>query len=81
MTSVMEAIALLDAVLGIPDARQVTAYREEAQERHLFALGLLPGEMGGIATKGCGKCGGTMYRTEDTDGSGLWVCSECGKAD
>lgn len=42
--------------------------------------------MGGIATKGCGKCGGTMWKTYETDENGneipggQWVCGNpsCG---
>ncbi|MEC4020517.1 hypothetical protein [Streptomyces sp. H27-D2] len=40
-----------------------------------------------IATKGCGKCGGTMYRTIETDSDGnatnetAWVCNSCGNVE
>ncbi|MFE4857326.1 hypothetical protein [Streptomyces sp. NPDC056670] len=42
--------------------------------------------MGGTTTKGCGSCGGTMYKTYETDANGnvtsesQWVCAnpQCG---
>ncbi|MFK0182337.1 hypothetical protein ACIQVR_41005 [Streptomyces xanthochromogenes] len=42
--------------------------------------------MGGIWTKGCGRCGGTMQKTYETDkdgnvtGESQWVCANpsCG---
>lgn len=80
MTSVLEAIALIDAAIGTPTAEQVARERQQMENAHLRSLGLLAHEMGGIATKGCGKCGGTMYRTREKDGGSQWVCSnnKCG---
>lgn len=80
MTSVLEAIALIDAVLGPPTAEQARDEKERKELANLHSLGILPHKMGGIATKGCGKCGGTMRRTKERDGSGQWVCSnnKCG---
>lgn len=42
--------------------------------------------MGGIQTKGCSGCGGTMYKTYETDENGQvtsesqWICAnpQCG---
>lgn len=37
-----------------------------------------------IQTKGCGRCGGTMYKTRDVDENGnvssesQYVCNSCG---
>ncbi len=80
MTSVREAIALIDAVIGSLTPEQAAQEQRRKEHVHLASLGLLPREMGGIATKGCGKCGRTMYRTREKNGQGQWVCSNpaCG---
>lgn len=78
MTTVAEAISLIDAVLGTPSAEQVARRHREDQQSLLRSLGLVPWAMGGIATKGCNKCGGTMWRTEEPGGGGQWGCGKCG---
>lgn len=80
MTDVLEAIALLDAVLGAPGKEQAAQERQKFADSGLSALGLAPWTMGGIATKGCPKCGGTMYRTQEPGGAKQWVCQnyKCG---
>jgi formylmethanofuran dehydrogenase subunit E len=78
MTSVLEAIALIDSVIGEPTREQVAREQLRRERAHLTSLGLLPHEMGGIATKGCRKCGKTMYRTQERSGGSQWVCSSCG---
>lgn len=74
MSAVLEAVALIDQVLGVPDRRQVKAAQDLMDRQHLGALGILPHEMDGLKTKGCRQCGGTMYWTTERDGSGQWVC-------
>lgn len=74
MTSVLDAIALIDAVLGAPSPERIEQERENRNTNNLLALGLTPAFMGGIATKGCPRCGGTMIRTEEPDGEKQWVC-------
>jgi hypothetical protein len=81
MTSVIEAIAALDAVLGVPTREQAVRAAEQHRDARLRAIGLDPLFMSGIMTKGCGRCGGTMYKTTETDGSsGPWICQNpsCG---
>lgn len=79
MTSVIEAIALIDSVLGVPTPDQAKQEQRRLHHDQLAALGLSPHAMGGISTRGCPRCRGTMYRTRDKGGS-QWVCSnnKCG---
>lgn len=77
----LEAIALLDAVLGVPTKTQTEKLRDSYRAAGLRAMGLEPFVMGGIETRGCSQCGGTMYRTVEPGGGGSqWVCasSSCG---
>ncbi len=78
MTFVVDAIGLIDRVRGVPTPEQTKAHQDLMECQHLTAIGLLPHEMGGIATKGCDRCGGTIYLTQESDGSQQWVCSGCG---
>lgn len=80
MTSVIEAIGLIDALIGIPTRAQTEQACSDMAVRQLHSLGLNLPRMGGIATKGCGSCGGTMWRTVDDNGNGAsqWVCGSCG---
>lgn len=78
MTSVIEAITLIDALIGVPTPEQT---HRDTTARNLGALCLTLPEASAIQTKGCGRCGGTMYRTVDHNGSGSpYVCSNlsCG---
>lgn len=77
MTSVTEAIGLIDALIGTPTREQTERQRSDMALMRLHSLGLTEAEMGGVATKGCGKCGQTMYWTRDKDGN-QWICSSCG---
>jgi hypothetical protein len=76
----MEAISLIDAVLGVPSPEQARQEKDRRQRMTLASLGLLAPVMGGIETKGCHRCGGTMYRTVEPGGGGQWICSNtsCG---
>jgi hypothetical protein len=76
--SVIEAIGLLDTVLGVPSPEQAARDKQQLLWNSLRSLGIRPVTMGGVATKGCGLCGGTMWRTKDPDGSKQWVCASCG---
>lgn len=81
MTSVPEAISLIDALIGAPTPGQTERARSRLAVQRLYSLGLTPLTMSGIQTKGCGRCGGTMYKTVDHNGSGgPFVCSNpsCG---
>ena len=78
MTSVYEAIALIDAVIGAPTTEQVVSEKKRREASRLTSLGFAPREMKGVATKGCRKCGKTMYRTREHSGASQWVCSSCG---
>lgn len=69
------ALVLLEDVLG---PRDRAAEREAEDALRLKGLGFIVAEdTPAIATKGCPKCKGTMYRTEDKDGK-QYVCSKCG---
>ncbi|AIA01001.1 hypothetical protein ACFU90_24700 [Streptomyces noursei] len=67
-----EAFVLLDYAMALRGECRTRAPRED------LPMGQL------IQTRGCGKCGGTMYRTVETDGDGnptqesQFVCSACG---
>lgn len=56
--------------------------REHTKLLIAIALGEEVGQR--IATRGCSKCGGTQYRTEEVDANGnmtnaaLWICGACG---
>lgn len=81
MTAVLKAISLIDALIGPPTPEQAEQARSRMAVQRLRALGLTPVTMSGIQTKGCGRCGGTMYQTVDHSGSGSpYVCSNlsCG---
>lgn len=76
------AIDLIDDLIGPADPATEKTYEEN---RRFDSLGALPPQAGQtIQTKGCGKCGGSMYRTVETDsngnptGSNLYVCTACG---
>jgi hypothetical protein len=77
-----EALRLIDAVIGPRTDEQLMREKLDREVAHMRSLGLLPLEMGGIATKGCTKrgCSGTMYRSRDADGP-MWICNKCGKVD
>ncbi|MGX1977123.1 hypothetical protein [Streptomyces kronopolitis] len=67
-----EALAALDFAITLRGGRCATMQKE-------------PTEMGQqIVTRGCGKCGGTMYKTIETDSNGnptnesQYVCQGCG---
>ncbi|MCY0944280.1 hypothetical protein [Streptomyces antarcticus] len=72
-------MALLDeAIAERPGA-------QEQRDSDLLILATMETDMGQtIQTAGCDKCGGTMYRTVDTDdkgnpiGMGPYVCAGCG---
>ncbi|WP_327413248.1 hypothetical protein [Streptomyces sp. NBC_01233] len=75
-------LALLDMALA-GSARHRGAEEQCATDRQTTAE--MESTMGQtIQTAGCPKCGGTMYRTVDTDehgnpiGMGPYVCSNCG---
>lgn len=78
MTSVTEALSLIEQVIGPPTAEQRRARQELTERQHLSAMGLLPHEMDGITTKGGRNCGRTMYRRNDPKDGPVWVCSSCG---
>lgn len=69
------AIGLLDVVLGDRAERETDRQILTAMEERM-------GQM--IQTRGCSKCGGTMYRTVDTDENGnptsvtQFICTSCG---
>ncbi|MBT2508786.1 hypothetical protein J7I98_23445 [Streptomyces sp. ISL-98] len=70
------AIALLDAALG------ERATQRDADRRIVNEMESSMGQL--IQTRGCGKCGGTMYRTVETDDQGnptgysMYICQGCG---
>lgn len=70
------ALALLDAALGVR-AVQRDADRQITQEMET-TMGQT------IQTRGCPKCGSTMYRTVDVDDNGnpisvpTFICNNCG---
>ncbi|MFE6690508.1 hypothetical protein ACFVFQ_29060 [Streptomyces sp. NPDC057743] len=67
-----EAFGLLDYALAL---RGGCRSRRPMEDLHMGQL---------IETRGCGRCGGTMYRTVETDERGnptqesQFVCSACG---
>ncbi|MFI9628044.1 hypothetical protein [Streptomyces sp. NPDC052042] len=70
------AIALLDDELDKLDPRRIN---------DRAAIAEMEARMGqGIETQGCPQCGGTMYRTVETDDNGnptsmsQFVCQSCG---
>lgn len=71
---------LIDEAIGpeTPEAAAQRTAREDSQT--MAALGFAPWQGGGIATKGCPKCKGTMKRTQERGGGSQWVCSntKCG---
>ncbi|MFE9742980.1 hypothetical protein [Streptomyces sp. NPDC006477] len=82
LTTTDFALSLLDDVLGARDPEEVS---REQDARRLVSLGFLAPENGQtIQTRGCSKCGATMYRTVETDSSGnptgsaMFICSSCG---
>ncbi|MFD5198869.1 hypothetical protein ACFWM7_01610 [Streptomyces sp. NPDC058375] len=75
-TERIQALALLDVALADHDATR-TRDRKITDE--------MEARMGQtIQTRGCSKCGGTMYRTVDTDENGnptnmsQFICNGCG---
>lgn len=72
----LRALALLDAALG------PRAVEREQDKKILTEMETTMGQ--GIATKGCSNCGGTMYKTYETDDAGNptsetnWICGGCG---
>lgn len=83
LTTTDFALALLEDVLGPADP---AADRERTEARRLASCGIFtPPQMSPmIQTTGCPKCGGTMYKTIETDkdgnpiGAGPYVCNGCG---
>lgn len=70
------ALALLDVALASYDEAQ-RPYRETTEQ-----MEAMMGQT--IQTRGCSKCGGTMYKTVDTDENGnptnesQFICTGCG---
>lgn len=69
------AIGLLDTALGDAVQRETDRQILTAMEEHMGQT---------IETRGCSRCGGTMYRTVDTDENGQptnvsqFICTGCG---
>ncbi|MEV6473861.1 hypothetical protein [Streptomyces sp. NPDC051657] len=75
-TNRLDAIALLNAAL---------AHQDERGQHDRQVTDEMEARMGQtIQTRGCSKCGGTMYRTVETDVQGnptsasLYICNGCG---
>lgn len=72
----LEALALLDVALG------PRAVERESDKEILAEMETTMGQT--IQTRGCGKCGGTMYKTVETDDNGnptnesMFICTNCG---
>ncbi|GGX01774.1 hypothetical protein GCM10010353_16720 [Streptomyces chryseus] len=70
------ALALLDEALG------ERAVQREADRQIVTQMEADMGQT--IQTRGCSKCGGTMYRTVETDDNGnptgytMFICGGCG---
>lgn len=70
------AIALLDTALG------ERAVQRDADRRITHEMEAQVGQL--IQTRGCGSCGGTMYKTVETDDNGnptnesQFICAACG---
>lgn len=81
-----DVLHMLDTVLGARSNEQLAREQEERDHRRLVSLGFfLPAELGtGVETRGCPRCGSTMYRTYETDDRGnvtsqsQFVCNNCG---
>ncbi|MFJ3588646.1 hypothetical protein ACIQUY_05065 [Streptomyces sp. NPDC090231] len=72
----LQALALLDAALG------PRAVERESDRQILEGMESTMGQT--IQTRGCSKCGGTMYKTVETDANGnptnesMYICGGCG---
>lgn len=63
---------LIDSIIG-PQSEAARAREERAA---LTTLGYAPWQGEGIATKGCPRCKGTMYRVKDKN-ERVWICRAC----
>ncbi|MEV7470290.1 hypothetical protein AB0O20_27855 [Streptomyces kronopolitis] len=70
-----QTLDLLDYAIALRGSGRATLLKEEPEMGQL------------IQTRGCGKCGGTMYKTVDTDengnptNEGPYVCQGCGNCE
>lgn len=70
------AFALLDEAMG------ERAVQRDTDRQVVTEMETQMGQL--IQTRGCGKCGGTMYRTVETDDQGnptgysMYICNNCG---
>ncbi|MFJ9645028.1 hypothetical protein [Streptomyces sp. NPDC101206] len=77
-----DVMAMLDAAIGELAAARGTTDQRDPDRQATAEMEAMMGQT--IQTRGCSKCGGTMYRCVGTDDQGnptnvpLFICNNCG---